>query len=793
MQSTVLDEAKKNLKKDPKDARLNRMMGAAFLKHGNYKESLRYFQLSTIFSPRIVPDILVDFEEHITENIENVQARLALVDFCILLGDIDSAILELEELVELSPETAAIYNKFGRLYLKIGKVDGAISLLEKALETGKIDENLLESLAGAYMEKERYADAASLYEKIVGLKPSSKRALRALGELYIRLTNHESAALRFSQMLDDDPEVVSEVTEKLEELARISPNSTFIHEQLADVYMKTLKPSKAVIELSRVLKLEPARISSVVSSLRRLLQTYPDERDAMQLLAQCLIDQGSYSESAEIFRSLEKMDPELAERCSQGYGRILEKYPGQALARKSLGDLCFSKGNVKEAMSHYMSVLRLDSSESQEIEKKCREILKANPQMIEPCLVLAESFLVAGDSRKAITLAEELVQKDSGNFDAFRILAEAYTKIEILNRAKEALRSALKISPFDEDLQSKFRQVSEKELDREISVVRSKIQQDPWRIGLNLDLARLLFKRGSLDAAARALQNALKDATRAVASHRLMGVIFKEQGRYDLATAQFEKMLEYKTDDPDAEKISWSQAASCKEAFGLIPEAVALYEKVVSQDMEFESLSSRIKYLNNTNPSSVRNKALAAVIDLDTGTIKAVWGRDGRRHRSDDEDLMSVTFGQGHNNSGFDKFMKEKVKEAEDDFILASQLDPGLFAAHNNLGVVYLKNKDAEKARLVFSNLMIEDPAHPVYLNNLGILQALKGDLESAAKSFGSALKSDKEFSAANYNLSQILLKNGSVKEALEHFRKIKACDPLYESSQRRVYYRDFH
>ena len=793
MPSAALEEAKRSLKKNPRDAGLNRLMGGVLLKEGNYKESLRYFQLSVIFSPRIVPDILVDFEEYITNNIDNVHARLALVDFYILQSDIDSAILELEELVEISPETAAIYNKFGRLYLKIGKVDGAIALLEKALETGKIDENLLESLAGAYIEKERYADAVNLYEKIVALRPSSKRALRALGELYVRLSNYESAALRYAQMLDDDPEVISEVTEKLEDLARMTPNSTFVHEQLADVYIKSLKPSRAVIELSRVIKLDLKKSGSAISALRRLLQTYPDEREAMFLLAECFIDQGAFSESAELFNSLEKMDPALSDKCAAGYKKILALYPGQAFARKSLGDLHFSCGKHKEAMLEYMAVLKLDPSESKEIERKCREILKLNPQMIEPCLVLAESFLVSGDNRKAITLAEELVQKDSGNFDAYRILAEAYTKIEILNRAKDALRCALKLSPYDEELQAKYRQVSEKELDREILLIKSKIQQDPWRIGLNLDLARLLFKRGSLDAAAKALQSAFKDATRAVASHRLMGVIFKEQWRYDLALAQFEKMLEYKSDDSEAEKIAWSQAGSCKEAYGLVSDAVTIYEKVLAQDLEFESLAQRVKCLNNTNTSSVRNKSLAAVIDIEAGSVKAVWGRDGRRHRADDEDLMSVTFGQGQNNAGFEKFLKDKIKESEEDFTLATQLDPGLFAAQNNLGVVHLRNNDTEKARLLFSNLMMEDSGHPVYLNNLGVLSVLKGDFESAEKSFLSALKSDKNFNAPNFNLSQILLKKGLIKDALEHFRKIVSCDPLYEAAQRKFYYYSFH
>ncbi len=783
-----MEEAKKLLKKNPSDPHANFSIANVFLKDKDYKRALKHFHLTLMNYPRLASDIMVSFEEHILQNIEDIEARLALVDFLVLSGDVDSAILELEDLVELSPESSVIYNKFGRLYLKIGKIDGAISLLEKAVESGTIDENLFESLANAYLEKGRYTDAIALYEKIISQRPSNKRVLRSLGELYTRINNFESASFCYYQMLNEDPEVINEVTEKIENLARIAPNSTFIHEKLAEVYLRSLKPTKAVIELKRILKLDESKINAVLSLLRKLLQTYPEEKDALFLLSQCLIDCGEYSEAAEILSKLQNSDPSFAEKCVLSYNKIIELYPKQSVARKCLGDFEFSRGNIKKAMQHYLEFVKFDPSEIPYIEKKCREALKADPQMIEPCLVLAECFLMSQDCRKAITLAEELVQKDKDNFEAYRILAEAYSKIDLLGRAKDALRNALRIKPFDNDIQNKFKLISEKELEREISSIRSKIQQDPWRIGLNLDLARLLYKKGSLDSAARALQNALKDTTKVIPSHKLMGIIFKEQGRFDLALLQFEKMLGNKP-DLEAEKVALSQIASCYEALGNISSAIDAFEKVLSQDVDFEGIPERLKTLKNINPFFIRNKVLAAYIEIETQQIKAIFGKDVRRHKNDDEDLVSVTFGQEQNNLGFEKFLRDKAKEAEEDFKIATQLDPTLLPSQNNLAVAKLKNKDFENAKMILDNLLIEDATSPIYLNNMGVYYLLNKEIDLAEKHFISALKHDKNFDVTIYNLSQIWIKNGKQRDAFELYKRISPNNPLYESIQRKFYY----
>ncbi len=786
---TNLEDIKKRIRKDPKDPETNRLMGAAYLYQGNPKEALRYYKIASMFRPSIYPKVIIDFEEYIISNLSDVQSRLALVEYHLSQGNVDAAIIDLEELVEISPETAEIYNMLGRIYLKLGRLDGAISLLEKAMESGKGDPTLLEALAGAYIEKGRHADAIMLYEDLLKIDPSSKRVLRTLQELYKRLNNFDSAAEKLGQMLSDDPEVLSETLDRLEELLRLSPNSPTVLEKLAETYAKCLKPDKAVQCAKKLSELSSDREGYLVPFLKELLLTYPDNIDATELLAQCLTAKGQYSEAVEMYDNLMRQAPDLRKKSMEGYLKIISAFPDQLAAHQSLADCYMGDGNIKEALAGFRHIVKLDPSQLDHIERKCREILKADPSMTDALLVLAQGYISSGEARKAISVAEELVAKEKNCTPAFEILGQAFAKIDLTDRAKDSYRSALATQPYDTAIQKRFQAVSEKELDKEMETLKSKIEQDPWRAGLNLDLARLQHKRGQLDAAIRSLQKAIRDASRAPQSHILLGQIFKEQGRYDLAQAQFEKVLEFKTTEGnDWERTARAEHASCLEAQGMIEQALSEYEKVSQEDIGHSGVSSRVDRLTKVSSYSIRNKKIALAFDSATRSLRAVWGGDFRRTRAnEDEDLTLMSFGQGQNNSGFDQFMKSRIKAAEDDFTLSSQLDSMLLPSVNNLACVLLHNGETEKARTLFMSCVSGDKGNSIYHNNYGVMLKMAGEADRAESEFRSALKTDKDFSPALLNLGDVEMERGRVKEALSLYRKIGPLDPMAEQSRRRL------
>ena len=110
-----MEDLKKQLKKNPRDAQVNRALASQYLEQGNYKEALKLYKYCASVAPVSVPQILIDFEEALVLDINNVAARLGLVEFYLSQGKVPDTILELEELVEFSPESAHVYNLLGRI------------------------------------------------------------------------------------------------------------------------------------------------------------------------------------------------------------------------------------------------------------------------------------------------------------------------------------------------------------------------------------------------------------------------------------------------------------------------------------------------------------------------------------------------------------------------------------------------------------------------------------------------------------------------------------------------------
>ncbi|MEK7376926.1 MAG: tetratricopeptide repeat protein [Candidatus Margulisiibacteriota bacterium] len=785
-----IEDIKKALKKNPRDPYAHKDMGGYFLLKGSYKEAVKEYKIASSLSPRVFADIVNSFEYTIQKDLDNVPVRLGLVEFYLGIGELEDAVIELEELVEIAPEMAVIYNLLGKIYLKLGRIDGAIDLLEKAMQAGKGEASLLESLASAYIERERYAEAIGLYEELLKNAPSSKQVLRTLTELYKRVNDPGKAAGLVSKMAGDDPEVLIEACEKLEAIVKESPQSPQARLKLADIYFRIMKLEPAVEQLCQTLKLDASSNEEVILLLRKALPTYPENRYIMLQLAKCLVVKGSYSEAAELYTRIFKSDPSMADTCVEGHLSIIFQYPDQAMSHKSLAEAYLYKLQTEKALEEYAIVVRLDPEEIEEIEKKCREILKQDPGMLKALLVLSQSYLSGGELRKAIAIAEEYLEKAKPSARAYLILGEAYFKLNIYNRSCESYKAALKLSPNDESVMRRYRAASEKETDLEISLVKAKVEQDSWRVALNIDLAKVLLKRRNYEAAIRHLQSSLKDSTRSHTAHRIMGQIFKEQGNFDMAKVQFEKSLESKNVD-DQELINESRASlgSAYEAMGDVQKALSCYEAVTASNIDFGDLSKRIKTLNQANPLACRNKSAAVVFSLEgMENPVAVWGRDIRKSRSGDEDdLTSMSFGQDQNSKGFTQMLKGRLKAAEAEFLLASQLDAKLIPALNNIAAINLISGELEAGLPRLLEAVGQDGGNPSYRNNLGAYYLLKGDVDAAEKEFKAGLKNDKDFSPANLNLGDLEMKRKNIEEGIAHYKKIGRFDPLYEISSRRL------
>lgn len=781
------------LAKNPRDVHALREFGRYHLSHGDYKSAKEKYRLVVLFSPRLLSEVILDYERLLEKEPNNIKARLSLADFYISLKDQKSAITELEEILEIKPECSEVYNVLGYIYLQREKIDEAIRLLEKAKIVGIKDISLTEMLALAYLEKEEIDKAISVYEELLESNPKNKKTLRILGELYSRVDKIDEASKKYISLFSEDPESGSEVSRRLKELSLKDRENVYIKKQLAEVYIKDLKPDLAIETFKEIEGIDKTKRDEIIGRFKKMLEIFPGRPKILIALGESLVGRGSYSEAAEEYRKLEALGGVYVDEALSGYKKIISKYPNQVLAHSFLGDVYLREGKIDEAIAEFQTTFELDKNASESVLRKLREIIRVNPESLLAHELLGEIYLKSGDARKAIEEGENCISLDKNHAPSYMLLASSYSRIGLHAKAVDAYRSALSLEPYNIQIHKNYIAAKHQEVDREIETVKKRIKEDQWRLSLHLDLAKLYVTKGDLDLAIEELQLALKDQSRAAFTHNLLGQCFKEDGRFDLAVVQFSEALRSLPPElSELSKVIGFNLGSVLEAQGLVEEAISQYQAVLQRDIGFGKLSQRTKNLSSSNPGSLRNKTLIGVITrLSSAKVVALWGRDSRAvEGGKGEELFNISFGQDHNRAGFEYFIKGMYKSAKEEFILATSLDPGLASALNNLGILLLKEGNLEDSESKISHAVDSDPTFALLHNNLGLIHYLNGNYKEAEIKFRRALSLDGSLSPIFINLGDVLYLQGNAKQAIAQWEKVKEFDVVSEFAMRRLLFR---
>jgi tetratricopeptide (TPR) repeat protein len=115
--------------------------------------------------------------------------------------------------------------------------------------------------------------------------------------------------------------------------------------------------------------------------------------------------------------------------------------------------------------------------------------------------------------------------------------------------------------------------------------------------------------------------------------------------------------------------------------------------------------------------------------------------------------------------------------EAEACYRKALALDPGLAAAHTNLGHLAYRRGDTLAARAAFEAALTLDPEQPEARFNLANLILESGDLELAVAELRRVLQTAPDFADAHYNLAVALERLGGRAQARAHLERYVRLD----------------
>jgi len=216
---------------------------------------------------------IAEFEEALELDPNYVKAHVNLGIAYAKQDMFDKAIAAYEQAIRLDPNIADVYYNLGIAYAKQGMFDKAIPQYEEALKLNPDDADTHWNLGAAYTKQGQVDKAITEYKEAIRLDPNIAEVHYDLGVVYFRNGQVDEAVAEFEEAIQINPDYakahinlgsayaglgkLDEAVAEYEEAIRIDPDFAEAHKGLGVVYSQQDKAEEAVRELEAYLRLAP--------------------------------------------------------------------------------------------------------------------------------------------------------------------------------------------------------------------------------------------------------------------------------------------------------------------------------------------------------------------------------------------------------------------------------------------------------------------------------------------------------------------------------------------------------
>ena len=477
---------------------------------------------------------------------------------------LNKAITHYKQAIKADPNAKFLSEELSELYLQAGKIREAVSEAEERLRQdpddlearrllGRIYARMIGDVQEKKINEQMLRQATEQYEKITQKEPSDLDSWMMLGRLYRIAQNSVASEKAYKKVLE------------------LEPNNEDALTGLAMVYSDVGDTRGASEMLKRVTDRNPSartlnalattyeqmhEYSLAAEALRKALKISPDQFELKRSLAQNLMLSGHTDESLQLFQELAKADPKDVQvrlRLSQIYRQQRNFAKAREESEKALAldadnveirfnqvNLLEAEGKFDEAIGVLTGILEATSRKSYDAPERSNRII-----LLERLGLL---YRAKDQYDKAIETFQQIaaLDPDLGARSTAQVV-ETYRQAKNYAKAEEAANAAHEKYPND----------------RMVALIRASVLADAGKIDqAAADLRKLLngkddretylalaqvFDKGKKYAEmAKALDHAEKlseanDDKEGVLFMR--GAMFEKMKKYELAEAEFRKVL----------------------------------------------------------------------------------------------------------------------------------------------------------------------------------------------------------------------------------------------------------
>ena len=638
-------------------------------------------------------------------------------------GDLDAAIRYVREATEQQPIYPEAYNTLGLLLGKKGQdPTSVLSAFETAIsqreEFGDGHYNLGLLLA----QLGRLDEGIAELRKAIAYSPKNGDGYNALGLALMDRNIDESIDL-------------------LRKAIELKPGFVEAEFNLALAYHRRYGTEREIVQLGRVLAIDPHNIVARNVLTRRLEETgkfdealkmaletvgiAPESAEARLFAGKGFLKNGDISEAVEQLEAAILADPSLVE-AHHHLAVALRKLGRQGDASQE-----FEKAETLRELQHtsiaasiQMSQVssKLEAGDTSGAISILRQVIQTKPRWADARITLGRILLMSGDTYGASEQFGEAVRLAPNDFDALYGLAYLKAKQGAAREAIPLFQRAAGVRPSSAEahynlgsayLSEGNAALATKEFQRAASFSASFF---PAQVGLG---AALLAANESTQAVAP-LTRALELRPDSAQAMRLLAAARQKQGRKREADALLARASDLQASaDGRLAAIRELDSASQKLAQGDRPGALAGFREAARRAPD---LAEAHQFLGT------------ALLDVDLD--------DAERELSRAVEIRPAYF-EALYNRGLAEARKQKYQDAIRDLRAAELINPEESKCHDSLGVAYGMQGDYTEAVAEFREAVRLKPEWALAQYHLGSALRLSGDIEAAKAAYAEAQQLD--------------------------------------------------
>jgi len=595
------------------------------------------------------------------------------------------------------------------------------------------------------------------------------------------------------------------------------------------IYFNTGKYTKAIGELRTALRrnnrnpeahlwigkayARTSEFDKAVEHLQQAAELQPNNEDSYRELGSAFLEIAGRRKA----KGQAEAADEFIQKADQTATRLLQLKPKEKESYEFLMRLARDRGQLDKSLAHAEKVLEIDPNDIsthldridlllranrvKEAEQRCHEVLKINPQLRRPKLVLARIKQASGDLKGALETLTALLAEKKTEIQALLHRAEIYLAMqryeEALADANEALRLTnrnpyanfirgsvyMRLKKLD-DAVHEYQQAAaglpghlpshfwlarcylmKENLRAAIEELNSVVKINPRFTPARLVLASAHLQQGYPDGAANTLLDALHYDPNNVEVRRLLGVAYLHKGEHDLALKQFQEMVNQDREAPRAHQILAGIALAKGDIDGAVTHCLKALD-VEPKNVDVHFLLG-LAYLRRNRLDGAKRQ-FERVLEL------------RGRHPGARMNLAAV------------HLRLREFDLAQEQYQRCIEEDPTLTKPRYNLARLYILQRKFDKAETELNQLLkIESEKAKVHLA-LAELHRAKGEKDKATQAAKTALTIDPKLHAARIFMARLHMADQNWPGALEELSAALKEDaryaPAYEAAIIQVY-----